>query len=163
MRKFWIVLFAVVCGLGLSSCNWNQTETKSSKIFPNDIWNRFELLEGKFTISNVKKQYDIKVELCVLNGFEQSRIPIEVAITSPSGQVNILNQILITKDNQDNYVGKVHGNVWTIEQTIYANKEFTEEGEYSFSVQNRTQYYELFKVKSVSFSVSVSKKQRKNE
>jgi len=163
MRKFWMVLFAVVCVLGLSSCNWNQTEMKSSKTFPNDIWNRFELLEGKFTISNVKKQYDIKVGLSVLNGFEQSRIPIEVVIISPSGQTNILNQILVTKDNADNYVGKVYGNVWTIEQTIYANKEFTEEGEYSFSVQNRTQYYELFKVKSVSFSVSVSKKQLKNE
>jgi len=160
------MLAMVVCVTGASSCfsgvcdKWRIERTMSNS---NYTWNRFEPLEGTFTIKDVKKQYDVKVELSVLDGFEHSRVPIEVVITSPSGQVNILNQILVTKDNDDNHIGKVYGDVWTIEQTIYANKEFTELGEYSFSVQNRTQYYELFKVKSVSFIVSVAKKKIKSD
>ena len=165
MYKFSIKLLVVVCAIGLSSCSSRVCNNWAMEFFsdnPNSIWNRFEPLEGIFTISDLKKQYDVKVKLSVLNGFEHSRVPIEVVITSPSGQKNIINKILVTKDNDDNHIGNVHGDVWTIEQIIYSNKEFTEEGEYSFSVQNRTQYYELFKVKSVAFSVTVAKK-KKNE
>jgi len=165
MRKFSVILLICVCALSscsLDSAYWKKTETKANAIFANGIWNRFEPLEGTFIISNMKRQYDVKFELSVLNGFEHSRVPIEVVITSPSGQKNIINKILVTKDNDDNHIGNVHGDVWTIEQIIYSNKEFTEEGEYSFSVQNRTQYYELFRVKSVAFSVTVAKK-KKNE
>jgi hypothetical protein len=166
MRKFWVVLVAVVCVIGVSSCSSGVCKNwKIQKWIypPNGIWNRLVPFEEIFTIEDVKKQYDVKIELCVLDGFEHSRVPIEIVVTSPSGQVNILNQILVIKDNDGNHIGNVYGDVWTIEQIIYSNKEFTEKGEYSFSVQNRTQYYELFKVKSVSFLVSVSKKQTKSD
>ena len=110
-------------------------------------------------IENIKKQYEIKVELSVINGFAYDQIPLEIVITSPSGQTNVLNKIVVIKDKEDKHIGNVVGDVWTIEQVIYSHKEFTEEGEYAVSVQNRTQYYELFKVKSLSFTVtSLNKK-----
>jgi gliding motility-associated lipoprotein GldH len=158
MRKISTLLFVFVCVVGLSSCDFgvfNKWKIEGSKEFPNNTWNRFEPLEETFTISNLKKQYDVKVELSILDGFEYNQVPIEIVITSPSGQKNIVNKVMVIKDKDGNHIGKVEGDVWTVEQIIYSNKEFTEAGEYSVSVQNRTQYYELFKVKSVSFKISV--------
>jgi hypothetical protein len=114
-------------------------------------------MDTTFTVSNTKMIYDVSVELSVLNGFEHSRVPIEVVITSPSGQKNIVNKIIAVKDNQNNHIGNVYGDTWTVEQTIYSHKEFTEEGVYALSIQNRTQYYELFPVVSLSFVISPAK------
>ena len=146
-----------MCAGMLFSCG-NKKEIVTV-VFTNQIWNRFEPLEGVFKIENIKKQYEIKVELSVMDGFAYDQIPFEIVITSPSGQTNVLNRNMVIKDDEDKHIGKVVGDVWTIEQVIYSHKEFTEEGEYAVSVQNRTQYYELFKVKSLSFTVtSLNKK-----
>ena len=175
MRRF-VVAFAFMCGVVAMAVvvvvvrsfgGFRSYETKLISSFIADDgdkgWNRFKPSEGIFFIEDVGKQYEIKVELSVMDGFEYNQIPIEIVITSPSGQKNILNKILVIKNKEGNHVGKVEGDVWTVEQIIYPNKEFTEKGEYAVSVQHRTQYYDLFKVKSVSFSVASLKKKTKSE
>ncbi len=158
MRRFSVILFFFTCVVVVSSCSSKRHETNIKVQFSNCIWNRFEPMDTVFTISNIKKAYDVTVELSVLNGFEHSRIPIEIVITSPSGQQNILNKVLVMKDEQDNHIGKVYGDTWTVQQIIYSHKEFTEEGKYSVTIQNRTQYYDLPKVESLSFIITPSKK-----
>jgi gliding motility-associated lipoprotein GldH len=158
MRNFSTITVVFICAGMLFSCS-NKNKTEITVEFANQIWNRFAPLEGVFMIENIKKQYEIKVALSVINGFAYDQIPLEIVITSPSGQTNVLNKIVVIKDKEDKHIGNVVGDVWTIEQVIYSHKEFTEEGEYAVSVQNRTQYYELFKVKSLSFTVtSLNKK-----
>ena len=168
MRKFSAIFFAFVCVAAAVSCRYkgyecDKTKTGITVIYHDLVWNRFAPLEGSFTITDLRKQREIKVELSVLDGFELNHIPIEIVITSPSGQKNILNKVLVIKDKEGKHIGKVEGDVWTVEQIIYSNKEFTEAGEYTVSIQNRTQYYELFKVKSLSFSVAMAKKKINNE
>ena len=162
MRKFLVVF---VCAVGVISCKYGGFKSYETKIISefSGVWNRFKPLEGSFDIENLRKQYEVKVELSVINGFEYNQIPVEIVITSPSGQKNIINKILVIKDKEGNHIGKAEGDVWTIEQIIYPNKEFTELGKYEVSIQNRTQYYELFKVKSLSFTVASLKKKIKKE
>ncbi|MDR1181422.1 MAG: hypothetical protein LBL13_05555 [Bacteroidales bacterium] len=157
MYKITVSLLFFTCVSFLLSCSSKEEKTEIKIQFPNHIWNRFEPMDTTFTVSNTKMIYDVSVELSVLNGFEHSRVPIEVVITSPSGQKNIVNKIIAVKDNQNNHIGNVYGDTWTVEQTIYSHKEFTEEGVYALSIQNRTQYYELFPVVSLSFVISPAK------
>ena len=56
-----------------------------------------------------------------------------------------------------------YGNTWTVEIPVYSQKEFSQEGKYSISIQNRTQYYDLPKVESLSLSVHPVKKQEKSK
>ena len=183
MRKFLIVLFAFMCGAAVigvilvivgkvltksfDGVGFKSYETKLTSSFIADSgdkgWNRFKPSGGIFFIEDVGKQYEVKVELSVMDGFEYNLIPVEIVITSPSGQTNVLNKNLIVKDKEGNHIGKAVGDVWTVEQIIYPNKEFTEKGEYSVSIQHRTQYYDLLKVKSISFSVASLKKKTKSE
>jgi hypothetical protein len=114
-------------------------------------------MDTTFTVSETERIYDVSVELSVLNGFEHSSIPVEVIITSPSGQKNIVNKVIVTKDKENNHIGSVYGDIWTVGQTIYSHKEFMEEGVYALTIQNRTQYYELSRVVSLSFVISPAK------
>ncbi|MDR1459261.1 MAG: hypothetical protein LBI60_03505 [Bacteroidales bacterium] len=114
-------------------------------------------MDTTFVVSNSKKIYDVAVELSVMDRFEHSRIPVEVVITSPAGQKNIVNSVIAVKDKENKHTGTVYGDVWTVKQTIYSQKEFMEEGVYSLFIQNRTQYYELSPVVSLSFIISPAK------
>jgi len=174
MRRF-VVVFAFMCGVVAMAVvvvvvrsfgGFRSYEYQTSSFIADSGdkgWNRFKPSGGIFVIEDVGKQYEIKVEVSVMDGFEYNQIPIEIVITSPSGQTNVLNKFLVIKDKDGNHIGKMEGDVWTVEQIIYPNKEFTEKGEYAVSVQHRTQYYDLFKVKSVSFSVASLKKKTKSE
>ena len=143
------------------SCSSKKHEKEINVYFSNCIWNRFAPLDAVFNISDIKKSYDVAVKLSVLDGFQLNYIPIEIVITSPSGQKNILNKIIVLKDDNNNHIGKVYGDEWTVEHIIYTGKEFTEQGDYSIFIQNRTQYYDLPKVKSLSFIVTPSKKNKR--
>ncbi|MDR0604121.1 MAG: hypothetical protein LBG80_07460 [Bacteroidales bacterium] len=155
MSKVIVNVLFFICVLFLCSCSPKKGKTELKIQFPNQVWNRLEPVDTTFTVSNIEKAYDITVALSVLNGFELNYIPLEVVITAPSGQKNIIPNIGITlKDKENNHIGTVYGDVWTVEQTVYSHKEFTEEGNYSIRIHNRTQYYELFKVVSMSLIIS---------
>ena len=144
-----IALFSVSCGGG------KPTEIKV--VFPNHTWNRFMPMDATFEITNVKKTYEVAVRLSVINGFELDNVPFEMVITSPDGQQNIVNRTFVVKKD-GNYLGTVFGDVWTTELVVYQAKQFSQAGTYSIVIQNRTQYYELYKTESLSFIVRPAKK-----
>ena len=161
MRRFFATVLIITCAGVVMSCSSKKNEKNISVYFPNNTWNRFAPMDAVFNVSNIKKKYDVSVELSVFNGFNLAYIPVEIVITSPSGQRNIINKDIVIKDKDDNHIGKVYGDLWTVEHIIYSEKEFNEIGEYSIFIQNRTHYYDLPKVKSLSFIVKPSKKKNK--
>jgi len=161
-NKVKTLLIGLVLVLFLGRCSSRGNETTIVVNFPNTVWNRFAPVDTVFAIENTKKLYDLKVELSVADGFAHSTIPIEIAITSPNGQENILNKIIVVKDKAGKHIGNVFGNTWTVELPIYQGKEFSKEGEYNIFIQNRSQYYDLIGVESLTFTVIPSRK-KKNE
>jgi hypothetical protein len=121
--------------------------------FPNQTWNRFKPIDTVFTVSDSKKIYDIRIALSVMDGFKHSSIPVEIVITAPSGQKNIVNKFIVVKDEYGRHTGSAYGDVWTVELPVYNRKEFMEEGTYSINIHHRSQYYELFRVVSLSFII----------
>jgi gliding motility-associated lipoprotein GldH len=157
MNKVITSLLLVICVSFLYSCSSKEDKTEIKIQFPNYKWNRFEPMDTTFVVSNINKVYDVTVALSVIDGFEHNRVPIEMVITSPSGQKNIINKVIVLKDEENRHIGKVYGDTWTVEQTIYSHKEFMEEGTYRVFIQNRTQYYDLFKTVSLSFIITQTK------
>jgi hypothetical protein len=137
-----------------------EDKTEITVLFPNYTWNRFKPMDTTFIVSNTEKAYEIRVALSVLDGFEHNHIPLEIVIVSPSGQKNIINRVIAVKDKNNRHIGNVYGDVWTVEQTVYPYKEFSEAGEYVVRIHNRTQYYELFRAVSLSFIIFPTKEQK---
>lgn len=159
-KVFFVSIYVCVLAGGCSSKK-NKTEIKIS--FPNHTWNRFQPVDTVFYISNAKKAYDVLLSLSVTDGFKLDIIPLEIVITSADGQQNIINKKLAVKDKEGKYIGNVYGDTWTVEMPVYSQKEFPKEGKYSISIQNRTQYYDLPRVESLSLSVRPVEKQEKSK
>ncbi|MDR0367587.1 MAG: gliding motility lipoprotein GldH [Bacteroidales bacterium] len=154
------VLFAGVCILLLGvGCSSKKDTTEITVFFPNYIWNRFEPVDTVFTVSDANKVYDVSLMLSIMDGFKLDMIPLEIVITSPDGQENIITKTFALKDKEGNHIGSVFGNTWTVELPVYTQKEFQPEGKYTISILNRTQYYDLPLVKSLSLKIFSVKKQ----
>ena len=146
---FWsVVLFSVT--VLFHGCKPKPIELKV--YFPNYTWNRFEPMEVTFEIDKINFVYEVTVNLGVVDGFELENVPIEMVITSPDGQENIINKVIPVKKG-GNYLGNAYGDIWTTELLIYPEKKFSRAGTYSVLIQNRTQYYELYKTESLFFIV----------
>jgi len=166
MKRGMVRIFFTVLSISLllSGC-CDKVSTEINIYFPNQIWQTLIPIDTCFEITNLKKTYEIKVALEVVDGFYLDEIPLEIVITSPSGQQNIIGKTLVIKLD-DKYIGEVIGDIWTTSLTLYPFKQFSETGTYSVQILNRTQYYELSKVKSLSFEIQPVKepkeKKRKN-
>ena len=156
-NRVWIfgVFFSIISLF--SGCSDKSEVTEIKVVFPNSIWNRFAPMDTEFEVNNVDKTYEVVVSLSVIDGFALEEVPLEIVITSPDGQQNIINRTIIIK-KEENYVGKVYGDVWTTEQVVYSAKQFSQVGTYSVYIENRTQYYDLPKTVSLSFIVRPVKK-----
>ncbi len=158
------VLFVCICVLLLAGgCSSQKDKTEVKILFPNHIWNRFQPVDTVFYISDTKKVYDVSLSLSVTDGFKLDIIPLEIVITSEDGQQNIITKKIAVKNKEGKHIGSAYGNTWTVEIPVYSQKEFSQEGKYSISIQNRTQYYDLPKVESLSLSVHPVKKQEKSK
>ena len=157
-----IVIIAMLLLIFLPKYYHKSTKTEIKVTFANHTWNRFAPMDAEFTITNKKKTYEVAVSLGVVNGFELDNVPLEIVITAPNGQKNILDRTIVVKKD-GNYLGKAYGDVWTTELVIYREKQFSAEGTYTVSIQNRTQYYDLENVESLVFSVRPAKKMKNEE
>ena len=158
------VLFVCICILFLAGgCSSKKDKTEIKISFPNHIWNRFQPVDTVFYISETKKAYNVSLSLSVTDGFKLDIIPLEIVITSADGQQNIINKKLAVKDKEGRHIGNAYGDTWTVEMPVYSQKEFSEKGKYSISIQNRSQYYDLPKVESLSLKVVPMKKQGKSK
>ena len=159
-KVFWKVVFFSIIIL-FSGCKPKPTEIKV--YFPNHIWDYFNQMDATFEIDKINRVYEVAVSLGVVDGFELEEVPLEMVITSPDGQENIINTTIVVKKD-GNYLGKVYGDIWTTELVVYSEKQFSSIGTYSVHIQNRTHYRDLYKTESLSFIVRPGKKTRvKNE
>jgi len=154
-NKVWnfLVFFSVT--VLFSGCKPKPIELKV--YFPNYTWDRFEPMEATFEINKINRVYEVAVSLGVVDGFELEEVPLEMVITSPDGQENIINRTIAVKKD-GNYLGKAYGDVWTTELVIYPEKQFSSVGTYSVHIKNRTHYRDLYKTESLSFIVRPGKK-----
>ena len=122
-NKVWIfpVFFSVI--VLFSGCLDRSKPTEVKVFFPNSTWNYFTPMDAKFEVSDANKSYEVAVSLGVMDGFELNDVPLEIVITSPHGQQNIINKTLLVKKD-GNYVGKAYGDVWTINKLFIRINNF---------------------------------------
>jgi len=153
-KFFWGAVFFSVT-VSFSGCKQKPIELKV--YFPNYTWDRFEPMEATFEINKINRVYEVAVSLGVVDGFELEEVPLEMVLTAPDGQENIINRTVVVKKD-GNYLGKAYGDIWTTELVIYPEKQFSCVGTYSVHIQNLTHYRDLYKTESLSFVVRPGKK-----
>jgi len=153
MNRNLLIFTIIAIGLStLTGCGNCGTKTESQTLLPNNIWNRFTPFEDTFEITNIDKVYDIDLSFGVMNNFAFDFLRIEIVITSPDGQKNIINQMLDVKKDS-HFLGTAIGDVWTIEHSLYKQKTFTTTGTYTIKIQHRMDYVYIENVAFIGFTV----------
>ncbi len=156
-----IIGISIFLIIGFSACNKQKTIYEKTISFPNYEWNRFNIIEFSPEIKKLNKSYTFTLLLTYKEGLPYETLPVNTVLTYPSGQKNIIRHVfLIKKDNA--YIGNKEGNLRHIEAIIHPDKIFSEEGLYTFSAQQLTQYYDLDYMVSVGCKVSYSSKKNKS-
>jgi gliding motility-associated lipoprotein GldH len=162
IRKFIKSGMPVAMMLLLVSCNgFKTTKTQVTFSFAENVWNHFQPFISTFKITNINKTYDVSLSFSVLDNFEYDHLTLEIVLTSPDGQKNIMQKWFeLRKDGK--FLGETKGNIRTITHPLYTQKEFSQEGEYTLSVKCTMQYYEIFHITDVGYSVNPARKQNKD-
>ena len=79
--------------------------------------------------------HTIKIHLSHIYDFESSKIPLEIAITTPNRTKEMLSIDLVVKDASGNDIGDCTGDICEVYYPIYSNVKL-QKGIYTIKVKN---------------------------
>lgn len=164
MRKILCVLFLTL--FALVSCTETHDNVVISKNFTNQEWGRFEFLEGNIDIKNVSQEYDIVMEVVVNDTYpnpyeaHQNECPLlfNMTIENTEGYgKRSKNYRFMLKDKDGNWKAEERDGCYSFKLPIVSEMRFSEEGEYSFKIENKYPKDPLYGIKTLTLKCIKSK------
>ncbi|MCX6242895.1 MAG: hypothetical protein NTX43_13920 [Bacteroidetes bacterium] len=92
----------------LTSCG-HEKPAEQSIAFPNKSWQRYNILNFKFPVTETNRSYDIILELRCNKSFDYDNLPINMVISTPSGEERIREYHVQIKDKNGSFTGAIKG------------------------------------------------------
>jgi gliding motility-associated lipoprotein GldH len=129
--KFLLVAFMFI----FFSCNKNKIYDDFDSSFENNRWEENNIRVFEFENKQSKEACDLKLHFGYINGFQFKEVPLEVEITTPDGESEVLsiNVKLIDESGKD--IGDCTGDICDVFQTI-KTFETLENGKYKVTVKS---------------------------
>jgi gliding motility-associated lipoprotein GldH len=130
--KFLLVAFMFI----FFSCNKNKIYDDFDSNFENNRWEENNIRVFEFENKQSKEACDLKLHFGYINGFQFKEVPLEVEITTPDGESEVLsiNVKLIDESGKD--IGDCTGDICDVFQTI-KTFETLENGKYKVTVKSK--------------------------
>jgi gliding motility-associated lipoprotein GldH len=93
-------------GILCFSCNSNL---EVSKNFESNNWKNIDYIKGQFNVENVQKTYQIKLDIYHSYHIQNSQIPVQILLISPSKELTTLETIIDIKDANNAFLGDCLG------------------------------------------------------
>lgn len=103
--------------------------------FDNYTWGRFDKVTFDIPIEK-ETAGDIVVAIRHLDQFPYNEISMNIILTTPEGEERILERTVFLKDANGKFRGSVAGNQWDIEEILWKNFSFHQEGTYRIEIEN---------------------------
>jgi gliding motility-associated lipoprotein GldH len=100
------------------------------KYFDNEriTWNRFDEKTFQFEIEDISATYDFYIAIRHHTEVPFKYISTKFTLYTPSGEVRMLEQKIILKDNDGKLLGEGMGDLWDVIRPVREDFEFTEPG-----------------------------------
>ena len=162
------ILYSIVLllSLFLSACSNKQDNIVIYREFENQEWERFEYLTGDFSVNKTSQKYDVVMEVAVNNSYpniyenHQSDAPLlfNLAIKNPDGNGGRSKDFRFTlKDKDGNWKADNKNGYYIFRLPIMGEMTFSENGSYSFKVENKYPKDPLQGIKSIKIECITSK------
>lgn len=150
----------------LISCSSNQDNIVITKEFPNNEWERFDYLNGIFTVDKAPAKYDIVMEVIVNEDFpnvyenhkKDSSLSFNMTIKNPNNSgIRSKDYRYMLKDNEGNWKADKKDGYYTFKLPIISGMTFGEKGDYNFKIENKYPKDPLYGIKSLTIKCVHSK------
>lgn len=119
----------------LQSCNTNEIYNSFDRDFKENRWNTTDERIFEYSNTNSEALVALKVHFGHIYGYQFESIPLEVAITSPSGNSEVISLDLQLKDAAGKELGECSGDICDVYFQIKPDAKL-EKGKYTFRIKN---------------------------
>lgn len=162
------VLYSIVLllSLFLSSCTSKQDNIVIYREFGNQEWERFEYLTGNLDVRKTSQKYDVVMEVTVNDNYpnvyenHQSDAPLlfNLTIKNPDSNGGRSKDFRFTlKDKDGNWKADKKNGYYIFRLPVMSEMSFSENGIYSFKVENKYPKDPLQGIKSIKIECVTSK------
>lgn len=136
----------------LISCNSKNIFSETKEGFTANQWQKKEPQQFTFTVNEDNKNYDFSVTISHVYNYQFESVPIEIGITNPKGETEILFFDLLIKDTKGKDKGDCLGDLCDLKQPFKKNVKLSK-GTYTVQVSHRFNYDYLPNITSVGLEV----------
>ncbi len=104
--------------------------------FDNYTWKRFEKVKFSIAVEEARTTADIVLTIRHITQYPYDNLPVNIILTTPSGEERIVEKDIQLKDENDAFKGDVAGDLWDVEEILWPKFYFTEAGTYELELEN---------------------------
>lgn len=129
LRSLFVVLIPFIY-----SCGGKGTLSMEKKEFKENSWPKFEPVEFTFESSGTQETYYIALKIGYMQLFSGTELPLVCTLTSPSGEIRVMQNRFWLKSLNGTHKGVQTGSVWIASAAIWPEIELREKGQYSLEI-----------------------------
>lgn len=134
------------------SCNSKNVFSETKDDFTANQWPKKEVQPFSFSIEEDSKNYDLSITISHVYDYQFESVPMEVGITNPKGETEILFFDLIIKDSEGKDKGDCLGDLCDLKQTFKKNIKLSK-GNYTVHISHRFNHDYLPNITSLGLEV----------
>ncbi len=134
MRKS-LITQSLLISIVLLSCQ-GSTVFREFRKFENYTWERFDKITFNIPIEEEGIIADINLSIRYLEQYPYVDLPMNIILSTPSGEERIIEKTVIMKDADGTFKGKVAGSYWDLEELLWDNFIFNKTGNYTVEIEN---------------------------
>ena len=104
--------------------------------FDKYTWERFDKVKFEIPVEEAGAEGDIVFTIRHITQYPYPNLPVNIILTTPSGEERILEKDIRLKDENDRFTGSVAGDLWDVEVTLWPGFYFHEAGTYAVEFEN---------------------------
>ena len=136
----------------LISCNSKNAFSETKEGFTANQWQKKEPQQFTFTIDEDNKKYDFTLTISHVYDYQFESVPIEVGITNPKGETEIIFFDLLIKDAKGKDKGDCLGDLCDLKQTFKKNVKLSK-GNYTVHISHQFNHDYLPNITSLGLEV----------
>jgi len=135
MKALKLILFFILM-ISLSNCKDNYLGETTIITFPEEKWEKSNVLTFTYSISEIGEKYNIYVNLRHTSAFYDKKLKLKVTAISPSGKSETFTEVLNIKNLRGKFKSECIGDYCDLKELIKKKFTFKETGEYKIQVEH---------------------------
>jgi len=146
----WLVLLVI-----FSSCQHPEIISET-KVFDNQIWNRFDIVEFNIDITKPDMTYDVMLNFEHTEKYYTDHLTANITFYMPDGSMRSRDYTFKLKNEKLEWLGKVENKTISHQLPIILGMKFPEEGNYKMRLESKMTKFNLENIKSVGLNIKPS-------